>query len=264
MQQPDLGKKIAELRKSKGFTQEELVEKCNLNVRTLQRIESGEVTPRSYTLKIIFAALEYNIHESLKDKPGIFSNTEVILSRWLEQLYKYVLDLFNFKTNVMKKIMILSVPFLSICLVLLLYSINTKAQQSKEEIRKKFEQASSNLKVMQWFNAGQIDSISYRYLDKAFMVPDQSAPINNRKQVHAYFNQLFNQGMRFSQLKSTFQIISDSIAVDRGVWSMNINSVVAFSGTYLTEWHYIHGKWWIENEMSKADVGMNSKEEINK
>ena len=55
MNQPDLGKKIAELRKAKGFTQEELVEKCNLSVRTLQRIESGEVTPRSYTVKIIFA-----------------------------------------------------------------------------------------------------------------------------------------------------------------------------------------------------------------
>jgi len=36
MNQPDLGKKIAELRKAKGLTQEELVEKCNLSVRTLQ------------------------------------------------------------------------------------------------------------------------------------------------------------------------------------------------------------------------------------
>ncbi|HEY3371256.1 MAG TPA: helix-turn-helix transcriptional regulator [Prolixibacteraceae bacterium] len=44
MKQPDLGKKIAELRKAKSLTQEELVEKCNLNVRTLQRIEAGVVT----------------------------------------------------------------------------------------------------------------------------------------------------------------------------------------------------------------------------
>ncbi len=60
MKQPDLGKKIAELRKAKGLTQEELVEKCNLSVRTIQRIESGEVTPRSYTVRIIFTALDYN------------------------------------------------------------------------------------------------------------------------------------------------------------------------------------------------------------
>ena len=43
MNQPELGRKIVELRKAKGLTQEELVEICNLNVRTLQRIESGEV-----------------------------------------------------------------------------------------------------------------------------------------------------------------------------------------------------------------------------
>jgi transcriptional regulator with XRE-family HTH domain len=45
MLQPKLGKKIAALRKSNGLTQEELVEKCKLNVRTLQRIEAGEVIP---------------------------------------------------------------------------------------------------------------------------------------------------------------------------------------------------------------------------
>lgn len=59
MKQPQLGKKISELRKAKGLTQEELVEKCNLNVRTIQRIEAGEVTPRSYTVKALFEALDY-------------------------------------------------------------------------------------------------------------------------------------------------------------------------------------------------------------
>jgi len=54
MEQPELGQKIIELRKYKGLTQEELVEKCNINVRTLQRIESGEVNPRSFTIKMIF------------------------------------------------------------------------------------------------------------------------------------------------------------------------------------------------------------------
>ena len=57
MKQPELGKKISEWRKAKGLTQEELVEKCNLNVRTIQRIEAGEVTPRSYTIKAIMEAL---------------------------------------------------------------------------------------------------------------------------------------------------------------------------------------------------------------
>lgn len=60
MKQPQLGKHIAQLRQSQGLTQEELVEKCNISVRTIQRIESGDVTPRSYTVKTIFNALDYD------------------------------------------------------------------------------------------------------------------------------------------------------------------------------------------------------------
>lgn len=61
MKQPELGKKISELRKAKGLTQEELVEKCNISVRTIQRIETGEVTPRMYTIKTILAALDHDL-----------------------------------------------------------------------------------------------------------------------------------------------------------------------------------------------------------
>lgn len=61
MKQPALGKKISELRKQKGLTQEELVEKCNINVRTIQRIEAGETIPRSFTIKTILQALDTDI-----------------------------------------------------------------------------------------------------------------------------------------------------------------------------------------------------------
>ena len=60
MKQPALGKRISELRKEKGLTQEELVEQCNINVRTIQRIEAGEVNPRSYTIKAILEVLGQN------------------------------------------------------------------------------------------------------------------------------------------------------------------------------------------------------------
>ncbi len=60
MTQPELGKKIAEIRKQKGFTQEELVEKCNVTVRTLQRIEAGDVLPRSSTLRLLIEAMDYD------------------------------------------------------------------------------------------------------------------------------------------------------------------------------------------------------------
>ncbi|MEQ8470050.1 MAG: helix-turn-helix transcriptional regulator [Marinoscillum sp.] len=63
IQQPKLGELLVQLRKKKGWTQEELVETCNVSVRTIQRIESGEVTPRTSTIKLLLAALDYDPKE---------------------------------------------------------------------------------------------------------------------------------------------------------------------------------------------------------
>lgn len=61
MNQPDLGLKITELRQEKGFTQEKLAEYCDVSTRTIQRIESGEVEPRSFTRNSLSNILEYDL-----------------------------------------------------------------------------------------------------------------------------------------------------------------------------------------------------------
>jgi transcriptional regulator with XRE-family HTH domain len=83
MKQPDLGRKISELRKAKGLTQEELVEKCNISVRTLQRIETGEVTPRSYTIKTILAALDYDLSTIAENDYTLLQSTFRRLKQYL-------------------------------------------------------------------------------------------------------------------------------------------------------------------------------------
>ena len=60
MNQPDLGLKVVELRQQKGLTQEQLAELCEVSARTIQRIESGEVDPRAYTLQCLSKALEFD------------------------------------------------------------------------------------------------------------------------------------------------------------------------------------------------------------
>jgi len=57
MQQPELGRRLTALRKERNLTQEELVEKSHVSVRTIQRIEAGEVLPRTITVKILLEAL---------------------------------------------------------------------------------------------------------------------------------------------------------------------------------------------------------------
>ena len=60
MRQPDLGLKVAELRLAMNLTQEQLAEYCEVSTRTVQRIESGEVDPRTHTLAMLGNTLEFD------------------------------------------------------------------------------------------------------------------------------------------------------------------------------------------------------------
>jgi len=61
MKQPNLGLKVTELRREKGFTQEQLAEDCEVTPRTIQRIESGEVEPRTFTRNSLSNVLEFDL-----------------------------------------------------------------------------------------------------------------------------------------------------------------------------------------------------------
>ncbi len=64
MKQPEMGLKVAELRQIKGITQEYLAEICEVSTRTIQRIESGEVDPRSFTINRLNEALNFKFGAS--------------------------------------------------------------------------------------------------------------------------------------------------------------------------------------------------------
>jgi uncharacterized Tic20 family protein/DNA-binding Xre family transcriptional regulator len=72
MNQPDLGLKIIELRQQKGLTQEQLAELCEISARTIQRIESGEVDPRAYTLQCLSKALEFDFGAEISPNENLW------------------------------------------------------------------------------------------------------------------------------------------------------------------------------------------------
>lgn len=78
MQQPELGRRLTALRKERNLTQEELVEKSHVSVRTIQRIEAGEVLPRMSTVKILL--------EALGESPETFLTKPTIMETKNEQL----------------------------------------------------------------------------------------------------------------------------------------------------------------------------------
>lgn len=54
---------IRTLRKSKGLSQEALAENAGINLRTLQRIETGNAIPRGETLRLLARALDVSVQE---------------------------------------------------------------------------------------------------------------------------------------------------------------------------------------------------------
>lgn len=60
-----IGEKIKDIRKKKGFSQEELAELAKVNLRTIQRIEKNESEPRGKTLNLICDALNINAEDIL-------------------------------------------------------------------------------------------------------------------------------------------------------------------------------------------------------
>lgn len=129
MNQPDLGFFFLELRHLKGLTQGELAESCNLSLRTVQRIESAEVSPRSHTIKVILSCLDYDINNSSNNLSNETSGSDFLIKIWLEQFLKYVLCLFKLKTNTMKKLSVLSLVVILITAGLLLINKDLKAQK---------------------------------------------------------------------------------------------------------------------------------------
>jgi len=126
MKKKDFREKLIEVRKVRGLTQEDVAKKCKITVRTIQRLESGQVLPRAYTIKVISENLGISFFETsindVKDKEQQ-SNLKTHTFYW------YAKDLFNLKTNAMQKISILTTAFLLIGFVFF-FGLNseTKAQ----------------------------------------------------------------------------------------------------------------------------------------
>lgn len=237
MDQPELGRRICELRKAKGLTQEELVEKCNINVRTLQRIEAGEVSPRSYTLRLLFAALDSEFigaPEESAEGPATDS--------WLKQFYKYTIDLFNLKTNTMQKISILSaLTFIVVITLFTSASTNIQAQTTSEV---KSTIGESNKNFIRWFNNGQFDSLLSIYTKDACIVA---------KGCGSTFIQAYHRDaakvVKFKELTSAEVTLSDSVAVEAGNFTLVMHSGEEMRGEYLTEWVRRGDKWLIRKDL---------------
>jgi len=204
MNQPELGKKILELRKNRGLTQSELAERCNLSLRTVQRIESSEVTPRSYTVKVILSSLGYDLNGSSTNLSNDKSGKDYLIN-WLERSFKYVLDFFNLKTNMMKKLSVLLVVIFVI-VGLFLTKSNLNAQ-----------------KIEGWFLAGNKPSSYSIGLDKSvYKTGNSSAFLESKDKKIEGFGTLMQtcsaEEYLGKRIKMTAYVKSSSVLDWAGMW----------------------------------------------
>ncbi|MCO4822470.1 MAG: helix-turn-helix domain-containing protein [Flavobacteriaceae bacterium] len=84
MKSKTLSENLVYQRKLKGYTQEDLSDKTTVGVRTIQRIEKGDVQPHLQTVKLLAVGLDVEVDELLVlDNP----NEEVIQRKWMLLLH---------------------------------------------------------------------------------------------------------------------------------------------------------------------------------
>jgi len=84
MKQQTLKDNLVYQRKLKGITQEELSDKTTVGVRTIQRIEKGEVQPHLQTVKLLAVGLDIEVNDLIVlDNP----KEETIKRKWMLLLH---------------------------------------------------------------------------------------------------------------------------------------------------------------------------------
>ncbi|WP_423999118.1 serine hydrolase [Maribacter sp. IgM3_T14_3] len=84
MQNKSIGKHLIYQRKLKGYSQQQLSEKTEVTVRTIQRIEKGKVHPHLQTIKLLAAALGIDMNDLL---PLENPKEESLQKKWLLLLH---------------------------------------------------------------------------------------------------------------------------------------------------------------------------------
>ncbi|MBN1116011.1 MAG: helix-turn-helix domain-containing protein [Bacteroidales bacterium] len=82
-----IGELIKERRLQLGMTQEELANKTEISIRTIQRIENDEVDPRAYTLQVIAKALDIDFSVFTKNGSDEDKNLENNKRNWLALIH---------------------------------------------------------------------------------------------------------------------------------------------------------------------------------
>ena len=143
MRKHNFGNRLIQARQAKGWTQMDLAEQSHISLRTIQRIESGQVNPRTYTIKQLSEIIGLDFFEMLENSGGSKSKNRHSDFNLPKYILGHISDLFNLKTNTMKKVTILSL--ITIITSVSLFSVisNSNAQSTGGSDKKNHTETNS-------------------------------------------------------------------------------------------------------------------------
>jgi transcriptional regulator with XRE-family HTH domain len=235
MKQPDFGKKLIEIRKVRGLTQDELAAKCKITIRTVQRIESGLVLPRAFTLKVLSDNLEFDF---LEISNGNKVNDSKL--KWFNVILWHARDLFNLKTNTMKKVSILSIILCFVCVGLFALINDSKAQDSSKLDKYHFLKSNSR-GIIYYFQRDELVMISN--------VKDTADYKVKGGLIQEYKNKIFLNGKYVGKA-----LKCDTVIYNQGNITIRPSNWV-FKSSYGQNLHYLIPKGtWIDNDVVHVDT----------
>jgi transcriptional regulator with XRE-family HTH domain len=146
MKDLSLSNRIKELRTQLGYSQAELADNARLSLRTVQRIESGEVKPRGYTLQSIAAALKISADE---------------LTEWEQKSDKLFLIMLN-----LSALCFVMFPLLGTLIPLLLWVIKKNDIKNSDQMGRKI--LNFQITWLLIFGAGMIAFVQIGLTGKVF------------------------------------------------------------------------------------------------
>jgi len=142
----------------------------------------------------------------------------------------------------MKKISILSITLIAMAFGLFVICSESNAQKTSK-VKNVIDDSNKNF--VRWFNAGNMDSLVTLYRDDACLV----ARGCGKEFIHNYYLSQ-SYGYKFKELKTISVTVSDSIAIEKGLWVISLNSGQDLEGEFLTEWRYSGKKWLMVNDIA--------------
>ncbi len=133
-----------------------------------------------------------------------------------------------------------------------LFMVCTESKgQTHEEVKAFLNTKNKNM--VRWFNSGMTDSIGELYAKNGCVLGNNIPKICGKEAISRNYAVHSSKGYKILDMYLETLSVADTIAVERGVWIIQVENENKYKGNYLTEWHYIDGSWLIVNDIGCAE-----------